>query len=67
MKPDIVKPLTTADLAALIAHELFTNGMGEKADTLRLTTADARYLGGWCEKAVADLIESHLMSMGVGR
>lgn len=55
-------------LARKIAKELFTNGIGERADRLVLVTNDCpedcpdrgRGMGGWCERAVVSLIEDEL-------
>lgn len=48
-------------LAESIASDLFTNGQGEYASQLRLTSATGRYLGGWCEGAVRDRILDQLV------
>lgn len=40
----------------LTVDALFTNGSGQRADRLVLTSADGRDLGGWCRSAVADQI-----------
>lgn len=48
------------DLPLVIAADLFKSGSGELASHLRLHDASGRYLGGWCERAVADRIETHL-------
>lgn len=44
-------------IAVEIANELFTNGSGEHAKHLNLIMDGGRYVGGWCEAAVADIIE----------
>ena len=44
-------------VAVEIANELFTNGSGEHARHLNLIMDGGRYVGGWCEAAVADIIE----------
>lgn len=43
----------------LATDRLFTNGVGEHAERLVLTSASGKDLGGWCKKAVVDqLIEA---------
>lgn len=44
--------------AELAATELFTNGRGEVADRLVLTSAAGHDLGGWCYRFAVDEIES---------
>ena len=44
-------------VAVEIANELFTNGSGEHAKHLNLIMDGGRYVGRWCEEAVADIIE----------
>ena len=46
-------------IADEIVEELFVNGSRQRADRLVLTTG-GRYLGGWCEKAVRDIISRRL-------
>jgi hypothetical protein len=47
-------------LAERIAAALFTNGAGERAERLQMLGAGNSDLGGWCEAAVAGVIQSHL-------
>ncbi len=51
-------------IAEAIAECLFRNGTGQKAARLVLHDANERDLGGWCKKAVADVIERHLKTEG---
>jgi len=51
-------------LAGSIADALFTNGEGEKAERLVLELADKRDGGGWCRKAVEDVIKHELEAIG---
>lgn len=44
------------ELADKAAKDLFTNGNGDKADRLVLTSKNGRDLGGWCETVVSDHI-----------
>jgi hypothetical protein len=48
-------------LARQIAAALFENGNGQKAVRLILELPDKRDGVGWCEKPVADLIETMLV------
>lgn len=51
----------TRKLAEEIAKALFTNGAGEHAERLVLEIPGAkRNGGGWCERAVADVVEDAL-------
>lgn len=45
--------------AKKMAEFLFINGVGERADSLKGYDGD-KYLGGWCESAVADQILKRL-------
>lgn len=47
---------TLEDLAADLVNKLFTNGFGEQAHRLVLTTSDGRDLGGWGRRPVYDRI-----------
>jgi len=47
-------------LASLISNDLFTNGSGETAERLVLELPQKRDGGGWCKKAVYDVIVKHL-------
>lgn len=53
----------TRKRAERIAHNLFVNGAGQLATRLVMVDEsgdEPRDLGGWCEEAVADKIESVL-------
>lgn len=54
--------VTRRQLAETIARRLFTTGFGEVAQRLVLTIDQParRDLGGWCERAVADMVERTL-------
>ena len=43
-----------------IAEKLFTNGGGEKAQRLVLELPDGKDGGGWCKRAVVDVIDAVL-------
>lgn len=43
-------------------RELFTNGVGQRAERLVLLSDECRSLGGWCERAVADRVEAFLIA-----
>ena len=43
-------------LADAIASDLFRNGAGERAITLKLELEDGTFGGGWCREAVRDRI-----------
>lgn len=43
-------------LVEKIVEDLFTNGFGQKAERLVLTSVDGRDLGGWCRGAMRDRI-----------
>lgn len=47
-------------LANKIARDIFTNGAKKRANRLVLELPGGRNGGGWCEMAVADLIDRHL-------
>ena len=47
-------------VAAQIAEKLFTNGMGSKAQRLVLELPGGKDGGGWCKKAVIDVIDAAL-------
>jgi len=47
-------------LATAIADELFTNGQGQRAERLVLTSRFGSDLGGWCQRAVIDVIARQL-------
>lgn len=51
-------------LATAIAHELFTNFNGDKAERLVLENPNCGlpHLGGWCPEAVIRLIERRLLA-----
>jgi hypothetical protein len=61
-------PRAVADLAERLAQaiieDLFTNGVGEKAERLKLEGPRGNDLGGWgkiaARKRVATIIEQHL-------
>jgi len=53
-------------LAKKIAKDLFVAGNGVRAETLKLYTKDGKYLGGWCEMAVAYVIEKHVSKAARG-
>jgi hypothetical protein len=40
-----------------VLDRLFTNGFGEQAERLVLTSRDGRNLGGWCRGSVRDHLE----------
>jgi hypothetical protein len=48
------------ELACKIADYLFTNGAGKHAQRLVLEMPGLQDGGGWCESAVASVIEEHL-------
>lgn len=54
--------ITRRQLAETIARRLFTTGFGEVAQRLVLTIdrPTQRDLGGWCEGAVADIVDASL-------
>ena len=57
--------MTNRQLAEKIAERLFTNGVGKRAERLKLVidpkgSEPERDLGGWCERAAADQIEKIL-------
>lgn len=60
------KELEYVQIAERIVKELFINGQGSKADRLVLTTSDGRDLGGWCERAVVDVIVNGLKEASNG-
>lgn len=43
-------------VAERIAGILFVNGQNQQADRLVLTSKDQKDLGGWCQKAIVDII-----------
>lgn len=55
-------PRTPRQIAEAIVQRLFVSGgpRGELAQRLVLTSSDGRDLGGWCARAVRDLIEEEL-------
>lgn len=60
---DPMKRLTNKRLAAKIAADLFTNMMGQVADTIvlyKLPIDPGHNLGGWSQQPLADRIEKHL-------
>jgi hypothetical protein len=52
--------MNNRELACKIANDLFTNGAGKHAQRLVLEMPGLKDGGGWCESAVADMIEDHL-------
>lgn len=52
--------IDTRVLAHAIAEQLFTNGVQERAERLVLEGQDKRDLGGWCFRAVVDVIVEQL-------
>lgn len=60
--------MTIESLATKIAEELFINGSRERAQRLVLTvdTPSPRNLGGWSQRAAADLIAGVLRKHRVG-
>jgi len=61
-----VKSCEAKFFAAAIVRELFTNGAGESADRLVLTSGDGKYLGGWSPRAVNDRVRAILLSQITG-
>ena len=54
-------PKTTRQLATRIADHLFVNGSGEQAERLVLEIpGKPGASGGWCKRAVVDVIARHL-------
>lgn len=54
---------TARRISRQIAKQLFTNGMKERAERLKLVqtiNGKERDLGGWCEEAAVDRIEETL-------
>lgn len=47
-------------VAERIVAQLFVNGQGQQADRLVLASEDHRDLGGWCKRAVVDVITKYL-------
>ena len=47
-------------IAQQIADELFTNGANQVAKHLLLELDNGHYGGGWCKKAVVDVISNIL-------
>lgn len=64
------KPMTTSrieeqdrkdlKIAKRIAEYLFVNGQRQEAKRLVLTSSKGKDLGGWCKKAVVDIIVKQL-------
>lgn len=59
--------MTTRQLAAKLAKELFTEGGGRRARRLVMEQDQALNGSGWCESAVADRIEVLLKSLPAPR
>jgi hypothetical protein len=60
--------LKRRQLAQLIAKALFTDGTGERATRLVIELPTHKFLAsGYCESAVADLIERKLSSVTIFR
>ncbi len=61
--PVTVQPRPFRAIAAAIARDLFTDGAGNRADRLAMKHGNQVETegSGWCEKAVSDRIEDHLV------
>lgn len=60
--PEENERMTERAAAERAASRLMVNAFGERGERLVLTTKEGRDLGGWCEKAIADVIEEALRS-----
>jgi hypothetical protein len=45
---------------AVLIEDLFTNGAGDRAERLVLTSADGRDLGGWSARRFQERLRAHL-------